>query len=336
MCYDGDDGKSSDSNGADDTDKSSSSKAKDSSSSSSKNKSSSSYKAEDVLPESGANQFDSLCEYASFTVETSGPTGVWGDFGYVIPYTVTKSKTQNLYLAFDTLVTSINGPYEWTTFGVMIAQYDSEKNTWVPGTEIFSRDTGNALPLIGEQYSTVNTYGVFEKFSFDTEGTWLEEYATKSIKIVVSFYAPGIPSDSSGTGLDYYSIPTSPIAKKLYYSQGNPNCSVKLKGYNYSDIDNTCFVDKSTVYQGDTVFWSLPNAYYDLRDRSWLSVTSVAGEFVGVSDKAEFLIAYPTLGEFEESLKIRLLPGVEINCKAYPGWVNDGYAFGDVLKVLER
>ena len=147
------------------------------------------------------------CGRVPYTDKTALPLRTWGYFGYVLALKVSSTSRQTLYLAFDTTSTKINGPEEWGYFSVLLAKYNSKESSWVEGTEIYSANKVSAAPLDGGKYSTVNTYGKFEKFEFDIEGTWLERYAGKNINVIVTFYAPGIKSDSSGFGLDYYAIP---------------------------------------------------------------------------------------------------------------------------------
>lgn len=164
------------------------------------------------------------CGMVHYTDQMSLPLRTWGYFGYVLSLRVSSTATQSLYLAFETEKTKINGPVDWEKYGVILTQYDSKTTSWIQGTEIYSANRASAAPLDGGEYSTVYTNGKFEKFEFDIESTWLEEFAGKNVEVVVTFYAPGIMSDSSGFGLDYYAIPeTHP---SLLYSFDEKECSL--------------------------------------------------------------------------------------------------------------
>ena len=319
-------------------------------SSSSGKSSSSSNKKEGTLTSSETIIYETTCENVPYTVKTAGPNHGWGNFGYVIPLKITSSKTQELHLAFDTVSTSINGPATWETYGVLVSQYDAQKNEWIPGTEIFSKEIKSARDIIGDQNGNVNTYGIFEKFSFETKGTWLEKSAGKSIDVVVTFYAPGTVSDSSGMGLDYYSIPrkdtlTNNALYKLYYSESAMECSLPLKGelkFSYSCFPST----NKDVYQGDTIALSVTGPHKTMTNKSWFSIKSEAGNIV----KTEYndfdyistvYVVYPTLGTFNENLTFTYLPGKEIKTQCRTWYHSNSSSTGaaypsidDVLEVL--
>jgi hypothetical protein len=282
-------------------------------------------------PVSSQTGSKTTCE-APYTTRTAGPRGYWGDFGYVVPLKITTTSTQNLYVAFDTAETFINSGVDWRSYSMLIALYDSEENRWVPGTEIFSDDVKDATTINGYQYSTVNTYGMFELFTFDAKGTWLEEHAGETVDVVVNFYANGVPSDSSGTGLDFYAIPLD--HPRLYYSETEVDCVLPLKGLRYlsgvGDYSNCGIYRNSiTAYQGDTVVWDIGMMIYrNLVNKPWFSMSLEIGEIVNVaydnptdelSQRVTAIHAvYPLAGQFTESLKIMGLPGLESRCTAMP------------------
>jgi len=326
--------KSSDSKG----NETSSSKEGDSSSTSKVVDDSSSSKTNENSSDSELNVGEITCENAPYTTKTAGPVGLWGAFGYVVPMKITSSKKQELYLAFDATDTRINGPDGWSSFGVMIAQYDSEKAQWIRGTEIFSDEYVNSATTDGGVYGNVNTYGIFEKFSFDVKGSWLEKNAEKIVDVVVNFYAPGVKSDSSGMGLDYYSIPSDESGnayQKLYYSGTEMDCVLPIK---LRMTNNPCFVNSQKVYQGDTVVWSIPVANR-MANLYWFSANSVAGEIVKISDnemsssQTSIYVVYQKKGVFSEKLSYTPFPGVKQECKAEPGWQR-GYGYSDTLEVF--
>lgn len=298
---------------------------------------SSSSKVYETSSGSELNADEITCENAPYTTQTAGPIGKWGAFGYVVPMKISSSKKQELYLAFDTTSTGINGPDGWSSFGVMVAQYDSEKNQWISETEIFSEEHVNSATTDGGTYGNVNTYGIFEKFSFDVKGSWLEKNAGKIVDVVVNFYAPGVKSDSSGMGLDYYSIPNDESGKaykRLYYSGKKMECVLPLKA---TITNNPCFVTTQKVYQGDTVVWNIPVANR-MANSYWFSASSVAGKIVKISDnemssQASVYVVYPNKGVFSEMLSYTLFPGIKQECKAEPGWQR-GYGFSDTLEVF--
>ncbi len=312
--------------------------------------SSSSSKKEDSLTSSETIIFETTCGDIPYTVKTAGPNHGWGNFGYVVPLNVKSSKTQDLYLAFDTVYTGIGGPGEWETYGVMISQYDAQKNEWIPGTEIFAKEVKSAKSIDGDNISWANTYGFFEKFSFETKGTWLEEFAEKKVEIVVTFYAPGITSDSSGMGLDYYSIArrdtlTNNALSRLYYSETAIECSLPLKGD--LNLSYSCQGEmKKDVYQGDTIALSVMGPVKAMENKSWFSIKSEAGEIVKTEyDTYDMIstiyVTYPTLGKFNEKWTITYLPGRELEVKCRP-WYHTAFtssgdtytSFSDILEVL--
>ena len=316
----------------------SSSKEGDSSSSSKDADNSSSSKINGTSSDSELNVGEITCENAPYTTQTAGPIGKWGAFGYVVPMKITTSKIQELYLAFDTTDTRINGPDGWSSFGVLVAQYDSEKNQWIPGTEIFSSEHVKSATTDGGNYGNVNTYGIFEKFSFDIKGSWLEKYSGKTVDVVVNFYAPGVKSDSSGMGLDFYSIPSDESGnayQKLYYSGKKMDCILPIK---LRLSNNPCFVSAYKVYQGDTVVWSIP-VTSKMANLYWFSASSVAGEIVKISDnelsssQASIYVVYPKKGVFSEKLSYTPFPGIKQECKAEPGWQRS-YGYSDTLEVF--
>ncbi len=95
-------------------------------------------------------------------------------------------------------------------------------------------------------------------------------------------YAPEVPSDSSGTGIDFYSIPIEQreATQKLYYAQNTPNCSIKLLGLLDSHVESSCFNSVMQVFVGDTVVWKHSLLSRQLSEKPWFSVSSVAGKFV--------------------------------------------------------
>lgn len=284
------------------------------------------------------------CGNAPATTQTAGPDHGWGDFGYVIPLEVTGSNRQEIYLSFDTTETGINGPDRWDTFGVLIAQYDASKKQWIPGTEIFSNDLKDARSLYAD-YSTVNTFGFFEHFTFDTKGTWLEEYAGKTIDAVVAFYAPGTRSDSSGMGLDYYSIPT-PKVPALYFSTNELECSLPLKGRKITSFFR-CQIDADTtvgyagdIGQGDTVTWMVRNdgPFAKLVGKSWFSIEANGGEVINIrtinDSEGVVSVVYPTRGAFKASLSFTFWPNERNECDIKTTLKHESGPRSDSLKVL--
>ena len=270
------------------------------------------------------------CGVVPYTTRTAGPRGYWGDFGYVLPLKITTTSTQKLYVAFDTVQTFINSGMDWRNYSVLIALFDPDENRWIPGTEIFSNDLKDATTINGYQHSTVNTYGMFDMFTFKVRGTWLENYAGRTVDVVVNFYAYGIPSDSSGTGLDFYAIPLE--HPKMYYSETALDCFLPVKGV--SDFPplsgySSCNISRrsQTVYQGDTVVWTIPTVYRGLVNKPWFSMSLETGEIVKMAyggsedEMSQYVSAvyavYPSAGQFTESLKISALPGVEYECSAF-------------------
>ena len=286
-------------------------------------KSSSSVKSEGNSADSEAVFYETSCGEVPYTVKTAGPNSRWGSFGYVLPLKVTSAKKQELYLAFDTTVTGINGPDGWEYYGVVIAQYDSEKKQWIPGTEIFSENKKNATTVRDGIYGNVNTYGLFEKFSFDVKGTWLENQAGKTVDVVVNFYAPGVPSDSSGMGFDYYSIPSDTLnvaRNKLYYSESKMECSLPLY-VESTELLFSCVANNAReVYEGDTVVWNVSGMNKGLVNKSWFSISSEAGKIVSMpADEtygtiSSIYVVYPTRGAYKEKLSVTVYPGVVREC----------------------
>ena len=317
-------------------------------SSSSGKSSSSSNKKEGTLTSSETIIYETTCENVPYTVKTAGPNHGWGNFGYVIPLKITSSKTQELYLATDSIY--IKGPDAWKTYGVLIAQYDTSKNEWIPGTEIFAKEIKSAKEISWGQGGCVTTYGIFERFTFDTKGTWLEKSAGKNIDVVVTFYAPDITSDSSGMGLDYYSIPvsdklTESTNYKLYFSEKAKECFLPLKialSETYSCSVNN---QKMNYYQGDTIVWTISSGPYEaLANRPWFSIESNAGQIVGtdydnLGSLSSVYVVYSTVGHFYEFLKFTYLPGKDFECKATPGWEHQTNIYtkiNDTLEILQK
>ena len=311
------------------------------SSSSGKNSSSSS-KGTDVSS-SETVIYETTCENVPYTVKTAGPNHGWGNFGYVLPLKVTSSKTQELYLAFDTSETGINGPNGWDAYSVLIALYDADSEQWIPGTEIFSKDRKNAETISNGGYGDINTYGLFEKFTFDTKGTWLEDSAGKKVNVVVNFFEPDVPSDSSGMGLDYYSVKndTSNIAyNKLYYSMKAMECSLPVHISQYTIKDFSCMAkSEKEIYQGDTVVWEVSIIPKGMLNKTWSSMKSEAGEIVEMtynenSGMSKVYVVYSTIGQFREYLSIAYLPGQEYWCENQNRWYHSTYSTSDKLTVL--
>ena len=252
------------------------------------------------------------CGESAYTVHTAGPHGNWGDFGYVLPLKITTSKTQTLYLAFDTMSTYINGPYGWDKYSVLIAQYDSKNSVWVKGTEVFSKSMKDATPLALVQYSTVNTYGQFEKFEFTVKDTWLEKNAGKTVDVVVNFYAPGVESDSSGMGLDFYAIPVK--HPRLYYSYENNGCGLSVKGA--QEVFHMCLGKTNSntsgigeIERGDTIVWNLQKqmSYNRLSPYVQINWISDIGKLVKVVGDSSLYVYYPDLGVTHDTAEVIFL-----------------------------
>ena len=301
---------------------------------------------DDIIQSASSEQTtQTACGDVAYTTRTAGPHGYWGDFGYVLPLKVSTGKTQELYLAFSTMNTAINGPLEWKRFGALIAKYNSRDSLWVHGTEIFSRNMKDASPIFVDPdcggCATVNTYGLFEKFEFDIKGTWLEKYAGKTIDVVLNFYSPDAESDSSGMGFDYYSIPTKPTSStntiystnireyptRLYYSE-KETCTLyfKVTGSHYNQLPFECQVgnDKTFqefnssngkfinhIYTGDTVVWRVAVSEIQLEDRaSQITMQKKWISDIGTVTKEKndsLFIYYPTAGETHDTIVLSLL-----------------------------
>lgn len=301
--------------------------------------------AETVQSASSEQTTQTECGEVAYTTQTAGPHGFWGDFGYVLPLKVTTGKTQELYLAFQTTNTAINGPQEWSRFGALIAKYNSKDSLWVQGTEIFSKNTKDASPIFVDpncgDCSTVNTYGLFEKFEFNVKGTWLEKYAGKTIDVVINFYSPDAGSDSSGMGFDYYAIPTNQTSStyttnstgireypaRLYYSE-KETCTLyfKVTTSHYNQLPFECQVGndktflefdpsngKATnyIYTGDTVVWRVAVSGIQLEDRAY-EITMQKKWISDIGTKAKerndsLFIYYPTPGETHDTIVLSLL-----------------------------
>lgn len=276
--------------------------------------SSNSEKGGEVNQSASSNQvIQTGCENTSSTTLTAGPKSLYGDFGYVLPLKVTSGNTQELYLAFDTAYTGINGPSEWSEFGAMIARYDSKNGQWIPGTEIFSKSIKSATIMVGSP--TVNTYGAFEKFDFTTKGTWLENNIGKTVDVVVNFYAPGVESDESGMGLDYYSIPSKhPV---LYYSYEATSCTKIVKGAKkpFDSCEGTLSNGSDAtgvyneIYLGDVVKWSL-KAYSELETLNKYVTSLKWSSNIGSLDSQKdysFFVSYLDLGETHDTIEVTFM-----------------------------
>ncbi len=277
--------------------------------------------------------YETSCGSVHYTTATAGPNHGWGNFGYVVPLKISATSTQELHLAFAQAETAITGPDAWNYYGVLIAKHDASKGVWVPGTEVFSKEKKSARPIIplsngSSTASTVNTYGLFEKFTFDTRGTWLAESSGKTVDVVVTFYAPDIRSDSSGMGWDYYSIPipkTSSLYSKttpnLYYSATGVGCNIPVSTTRtFSCSPSTTSGD---IYQGDMLNWSVSGLTQALAEQAWFSIESEAGEVIGIdyvttygTTSATVLVAYPNEGQFDEFLTFSAMPEQKVQCKA--------------------
>lgn len=141
---------------------------------------------------------------SGFTSETSGPHNQWGYFGFVIPFRIIDSKTQKIFIKISD-ESNLAGPSNWDRWSVLIAKYDESTGNWVYGSEIFSKKVFKNGP-----YSNVYTDG-YAEIDFDIEGTWLADKSLvgKKVYVAINFYNPYVPSDSSGTGFDFYSVPDS-------------------------------------------------------------------------------------------------------------------------------
>ena len=278
--------------------------------------------------------YETSCGSVHYTTATAGPDHGWGNFGYVVPLKISATSTQELYLAFAQAETAITGPDAWNFYGVLIAKYNASNGVWVPGTEVFSKEKKSARPIIplsnsnvSSTASTVNTYGFFEKFTFDTRGTWLAESSGKTVDVVVTFYTPDVKSDSSGMGWDYYSIPipiTSSLYSKttpnLYYSATGVECNIPVS----TTKTFSCSPDTSSrVYQGDTLNWSVSGLTQALAEQSWFSIESEAGEVVGIdyvttygTTSATVRVAYPDEGQFDDFLTFSAMPTQKVECRA--------------------
>ena len=271
--------------------------------------------------------YETSCGSVHYTTATAGPNHGWGNFGYVVPLKISATSTQELYLAFAQAETAINGPDAWNFYGVLIAKYNASNGVWVPGTEVFSKEKKSARPIIplsngSSIASTVNTYGLFEKFTFDTRGTWLAESSGKTVDVVVTFYTPDVKSDSSGMGWDYYSIPipNSKTTPNLYYSVTGVGCNIPVS----TTKTFSCSPDTSSgVYQGDTLNWSVSGLTQALAEQSWFSIESEAGEVVGIdyvttygTTSATVRVAYPDEGQFDDFLTFSAMPTQKVECKA--------------------
>ena len=279
--------------------------------------------------------YETSCGSVHYTTATAGPNHGWGNFGYVVPLKISASGTQQLYLAFAQAETAITGPDEWNYYGVLIAKYDASNGVWVPGTEVFSKEKKSARPIIplsnsnvSSTASTVNTYGLFEKFTFDARGTWLTESSGKTVDVVVTFYTPDVKSDSSGMGWDYFSIPipiTSSLYSKttpnLYYSTTGVGCNIPVS----TTKTFSCSPDTSSrdIYQGDTLNWSVSGLTQALAEQSWFSIESEAGEVVGIdyvttygTTSATVRVAYPNEGQFDDFLTFSAMPTQKVECNA--------------------
>jgi hypothetical protein len=241
-------------------------------------------------------------------------------------------------LAFNTPITHINGPKDWNKFSALIAQYNSKDSVWVQGTEIFSNDEKNATPKFTDsgcpECATVNTYGRFEKFEFNIKGTWLEKYAGKTVDVVVNFYAPAIESESSGMGLDYYSIPGEEDFSRdgLFYSEKEPDCS--FIGSPIVSCDNAYTNNYKPIIKGDTVRWTITKASYRWStvqfDISNYSVESLAGKVV--KENLGFVsyvdVVYDKQGTFKERLILNyndgVSEGIKGECYNSVGWYPSG------------
>ncbi len=278
--------------------------------------------------------YETSCGSVHYTTATAGPDHGWGNFGYVVPLKISATSTQELYLAFAQAETAITGPDAWNFYGVLIAKYNASNGVWVPGTEVFSKEKKSARPIIplsnsnvSSTASTVNTYGFFEQFTFDTKGTWLAESSGKTVDVVVTFYTPDVKSDSSGMGWDYYSIPipkTSSLYSKttpiLYYSTTGVGCNIPVS----TTKTFSCSPDTSSVvYQGDTLNWGVSGLTQALAEQSWFSIESEAGEVVGIdyvttygTTSATVRVAYPNEGQFDDFLTFSAMPEQKVQCKA--------------------
>ena len=305
-------------------------------SSSSVSSSSSSSKNGDIQS-SGSQEltYETSCGSVHYTTATAGPNHGWGNFGYVVPLKISATSTQELYLAFAQAETAITGPDEWNYYGVLIAKYNASNGVWVPGTEVFSKEKKSARPIIplrnsnaSSTASTVNTYGLFEKFTFDTRGTWLAESSGKTVDVVVTFYTPDVKSDSSGMGWDYYSIPIpkasslySKTTPNLYYSATGVGCNIPVS----TTETFSCSPDTSSgdIYQGDTLNWGVSGLTQALAEQSWFSIESEAGEVVGIdyvttygTTSATVRVAYPNEGQFDDFLTFSAMPTQKVECGA--------------------
>lgn len=291
------------------------------------------------------------CENQAFTMEHALPLRKWGFFGYVIPLKITKGDTQELYLSLGKDVSGIQGPDAWDSYGVTLGQVD-ETNNWKFGTEIFSKNTRSALPGFGVNYSIrgVYTYGRYVKFEFDTKGTWLEKNAGKTINVGVNFYAPGVKSDSSGMGVDYYSIP-SPDTSGLYYAYEDMGCSA----YPSSTISNIhCYASPASVaytypeygsgtgtayvHKKDTMQWRISATNYsfwwDSLSYRYADITwNFENGSVVSQNKDEAKIVYDTYGS---AGGFATLEGYGFSFDIPCDSVVDGYYKMDVVMVGEQ
>lgn len=289
---------------------------------------------DDIIQSASSEQTaQTECGEVAYTKRVAGPHTFYGYFGYVLPLKVTTGKTQELYLAFNAPTHIYGPPTDWNKFGVLIAQYNSKDSVWVQGTEIFSNDEKNASPKFEDPEcggcAVVNTYGRFEKFEFNIKGTWLEKYAGKTVDVVVNFYAPGIESEISGMGLDYYSIPDEEDFSRdgLYYSEKEPDCS--FIGSPTISCINAYTYNYKPIIKGDTVRWTMQVSYkwgalqFNISN---YSVESLAGKVV--KENLGFVsyidVVYDKQGKYKERLILDyndgVNDGIKGECYNSEGW----------------
>lgn len=182
------------------------------------------------------------------TTDRSGPKTSWGYFGFVIPFIVKDSKTQKIFLKIP-VDNDIAGP-GWKSWSVLIAQY--EKGAWVQGSQIFSNNVFNSK--FDKSTSFVYTEG-WNEIDFDIKATWLadESLIGKKVYVAINFFSPDVPSDSSGTGYDFYSVPElvhhgNEYAPYIFYYQPpSADCEGSFVDSRNNKTYKTLTIDSMTV-----------------------------------------------------------------------------------------